>query len=380
MMKINKLALYVHWPFCKSRCTYCDFRAFPYQEKRIVPYAEALSREIVLWGEKLGRPEITSLYFGGGTPSHIPGIWLEEVAQKIRTGFVVPENIEFTVEANPEDVNADFIRTLQIIGANRVSLGVQTFADAILAAIGRRHTGERAKQAVKELQDNGFRNTSLDLMTGLPGQTIQSIERDMQIVGELSNPHLSVYSLTIAKNTYMNRLFMQNPEGFPSEEFERELAHLVTRKAEEIGLLQYEISNYAKPGFQSVHNLTYWHLQNYLGAGLSAASFLEGTHYTNTDSLSAYQKALAENRLPVSQKEELTPHQLFTELLLSGLRLDEGIRFATLQERTGIDLRVQKMEEMLRHQANGLLYLEPEKIRLTQKGKDLMDTVLVDLI
>lgn len=379
-MKRNRLALYVHWPFCKSRCTYCDFRAFPHQEKRIEAYAKALGKEIEQWAKKLDHPELTTLYFGGGTPSYIPRELLDETVSCIRNSFTVPDAIEFTVEANPEDVDGSFVRTLREIGANRVSLGVQTFSDALLQEIGRVHTGDRAERAIRDLQHAGFSNLSIDLMTGLPGQTAESLDRDFDIVKKLSIPHLSVYSLTLAENTHMNRQYMEDPHRFPTEDRERELTHLATRRAKEMGLLHYEISNYARQGFESMHNLTYWHLENYLGVGLSAASFLDGVHYTNTESLAGYHKEIAENRLPIRIKEELTPEQLLAELLLSGLRLDEGIRFQKIEERTGIDLRKGKAHELQRHEKNGLLQVDREKIRLTSKGKDLLDTVLVDLI
>lgn len=379
-MKVNKTALYVHWPFCKSRCTYCDFRAFPYQEKRIAGYADALMREIALWGERLNHPEITTMYFGGGTPSYIPLPVLGQTVEQIHKAFRVPEGIEFTLEANPEDVDENFARRLPEMGINRVSMGVQTFSDDVLRSIGRLHSGEQAMDAVRTLQSAGIHNVTVDLMTGLPGQTRGSIERDFSIIDQLSIPHLSIYSLTLAEHTRMHRSFVEHPEDFPSEEEERELSHLATEFAQKIGLDQYEISNYAKPKRRSRHNLTYWHLENYLGVGLSAASLLQETHYTNTLSLQQYLEKVRTAQLPIAETERLTPEQFLTELLLSGLRLNDGIAYDQVHKRTGVDLPTAKREAIHRHQSGGLLQMNPEKLVLTPKGRDLLDTVLVDLI
>lgn len=379
-MTTSKTALYVHWPFCAQRCSYCDFRTFPYQEKRIPAYTEALQTELRLRGEQLGRPELSSLYFGGGTPSHIPTESLQAAMETIAAAFVVPKDIEQTIEMNPEEVSADRIVAYQSLGFNRVSLGIQTFDTRVAKDIGRGHTKEEGIRAVHALHDGGFANLSVDLMTGLPGQTMETLQRDFSVLAELPVSHLSVYSLTLAEHTHMHRRFLENPADFPDERKERRLAHEAARRAETLGFTRYEISNYAKPGKQSRHNLTYWKLNDYLGCGLSAASFLQGAHEKNTDSLAQYLERTAAHALPVSQREVLNPDELLAELLLTGLRLKEGISFAAITRRTGIVLEQEKAQQLSHWEKEGLLRVTKEGVVMTARGADLLDTVLVDLM
>lgn len=379
-MTKNKTALYVHWPFCSSRCSYCDFRAFPHQEKRIPAYAQALSEEIRLRKKTDGTDRLTSLYFGGGTPSHIPAAYLEAVMQTVTASFQIEAGAERTIEANPEDISPDFTARIHGLGFNRVSLGMQTFDSAIAAKIGRRHTKEDAVRAVRCLKENGIDNISVDLMTGLPGQTPDTVREDMQILATLPVTHLSVYALTLAPGTYLHRRHKENPTSFPDEAQERRMAHLAAREAEKAGLSRYEISNFSRPGKASRHNLTYWKLGSYTGVGLSAASYADGVHTKNTDSLRLYLERIAAGELPVEEEEILDTRALLLELLLTGLRLKEGVCLKEMYERTGIDLANEKQTVLRGWEARGMLQMRGSRIAVTGRGADLLDALLLDLM
>lgn len=358
--------MYVHWPFCKNRCTYCDFNAFPYQEKRYAEYTKAILEEI----ERYERSEsVHTLYFGGGTPSHVPVEFLAQVIEALQKKFDMRHLEEFTVEANPEDVTADWIEQIKALGVNRLSMGIQSLDDEILQRIGRMHSGEDAMLAMQTALDCGIYNLSIDLMVGLPGQTVNSLKKDVDRVLAFPISHLSAYSLTIAEHT---RMYRQREEGmdFPTEDEERDMFHRLVEKLEDHGLSRYEISNFAKPGFESKHNLTYWHMHNYIGFGLSAASFIDGVHFMNSHSYRKYLRG--EGR----ESEKLTKEELYTEILLSGLRLKEGVDIETLKEKTGIEPQREKVQELI---DRGLLQ-EGERLLCTDIGLDLLDQILVALM
>lgn len=376
----NKFALYVHWPFCKARCTYCDFRAFPHQEKRIAAYAQTVREEVNLLAARIPEGEVTSLYFGGGTPSHVPAAELETTVRAIRAAFAVAPGAECTVEANPEDVTPAWAAQVRAMGFNRVSLGVQTFDETLLAAIGRTHDARQAETAVNVLRAAGMENLSLDLMVGLPGQTVEAVRRDMGRLSAIEPPHLSVYSLTVAEGTRMHRRLAEEPDAFPSEETERAMMHAVEEVAAAQGYLHYEISNFAKPGKESRHNLAYWRLQPYLGIGLDAAGYWNGAHYHNPASLRTYTERIRAGRTFLDEPEPLTAEQLATELLLTGLRLAEGISPEDVRRRTGIDLRAEKEAAAQGLMQQGLLTEQNGRWIATRKGRDLLDTILRELM
>lgn len=368
MTKRNNLSLYVHWPFCKSRCTYCDFKAFPNQEKRMGEYTEALLREIdgVAFEDN---PIISTLYFGGGTPSHVPMDYLKRVRDALFNTYDCSALDEFTMEANPEDITEEWIQHAIAMGVNRVSLGVQSFDDRILAVIGRDHSGAQAVRAVQLLTAGGIDNISIDLMIGLPGQTMESVDRDLHHVATLPLQHVSVYSLTIAEKTRMHRQKVEGME-FPSEKKEREMFHHTRTALEDLGFARYEIANFAQPGFESKHNLCYWHLNDYYGFGLAAASFIHGAHEKNTDVYQAYLRGEGKER------EVLSNASLYTEILLSGLRLTEGVNPEILAMRTGITPDATQINAF---QDQGLLQAGTQ-LKCTTKGMDLMDQVLIGLM
>ena len=270
------LALYVHIPFCESKCPYCDFNTYAGIEALMPSYVAALAREIEQWGGWLGRPTLASVFFGGGTPSYLPPDDLRRLMRAIRAAFDLPDDAEATAEANPGDCTPERLLAMRRAGFNRISIGVQSFDDAELAMLGRRHDAERAARAVRDARKAGFDNLSLDLMFGLPEQSVATWARSVEEAVRLQTDHLSAYALTLEPGTPLEAdvRIGRTPEPDPDLAADMYLrAQTVLAAA---GLQQYEISNWAAPGRESTHNLAYWRGLPYLGVGPGAHSYLYG--------------------------------------------------------------------------------------------------------
>ena len=270
------LALYVHIPFCESKCPYCDFNTYAGIEALMPPYVAALAREVEQWGAWLGRPTLASVFFGGGTPSYLPPNDLRRLMDAVRSAFDLQDDAEATAEANPGDCTPERLLAMRRAGFNRISIGVQSFDDAELAMLGRRHDAERAAQAVRDARKAGFDNLSLDLMFGLPEQSVATWARSVEEAIRLQTDHLSAYALTLESGTPLEAdvRFGRTPEPDPDLAADMYLrAQTVLAAA---GLQQYEISNWAAPGRESTHNLAYWRGRPYLGVGPGAHSYLYG--------------------------------------------------------------------------------------------------------
>ena len=270
------LALYVHIPFCESKCPYCDFNTYAGIEALMPTYTAALVREIEQWGAWLNRPTLASVFFGGGTPSYLPPHDLDRLMLTIRTAFHLPDNAEATLEANPGDCSPERLLAMRHAGFNRISIGVQSFNDAELAMLGRRHDAERARQAVRDARKAGFDNVSIDLMFGLPDQPVSTWERSVHEAVWLETDHLSAYSLTLEIGTPLEADVRLGRTPEPDPDIAAEMYLRAQTTLADAGLAQYEISNWAMQGRESTHNLAYWRSLPYLGVGPGAHSYLHG--------------------------------------------------------------------------------------------------------
>ncbi len=344
------LSLYLHIPFCARRCPYCDFAIA--LDDRFRDYAEALVREIR--GKGKGQP-VATIHLGGGTPSRMPTDLLAGILAAVRESFEVSGDAEVALEMNPEDLGrAVAWRTM---GVNRLSMGAQSLEDGELRLLGREHTAAQVAEAVREARAAGFGNLSLDLMYGIPGQTRDAWERTLARALSLSPEHVSVYALEGTRGLGL--------AGLPLEAAQAEMAMDAMSRLEAAGFRQYEISNFARPGFESRHNLAYWTGKPYLGLGMSAHSFLPPRRFANTSDLSEYLK----REDPTAFEETLTPEQAVLERLFLGLRLAEGVDTGILKEGIGQDL-----------EAEGLLAIEAGRVRLTPKGRVVADAVTGRLV
>ncbi|MCY4581803.1 MAG: radical SAM family heme chaperone HemW [Chloroflexi bacterium] len=350
------LALYVHIPFCESKCPYCDFNTYAGIEALIPSYVAALAREIEQWGAWLGRPTLASVFFGGGTPSYLPPDDLQRLMDAIRSAFVLPEAVETTAEANPGDCTPERLLAMRRAGFNRVSIGVQSFDDAELAMLGRRHDAQRAREAVRGARRAGFDNVSLDLMFGLPEQSAASWERSLEEAVRLETDHLSVYALTLEPGTPLEADVRLGRTPEPDSDLAAEMYLRAQSMLAEAGMDQYEISNWARPGRESGHNLAYWRSLPYLGVGPGAHSYLYkvgaldafGVRFANVNPPRAYIQrvdawaaagTLAVDAIATAAAtgycEAVSRRDAMAETMMMGLRLNAGVADAAFRERFG---------------------------------------------
>ncbi len=372
------VGLYVHVPFCRSRCIYCDFYSTTHGQAWREAYIKALCREMALRrGEALGAP-LRTIYIGGGTPSCSGGEAVGRILEAVRRNFVVSPDAEITVEANPDDVSVQFCRTLAAAEVNRVSLGVQTFSDEALQFLRRRHTGRQAREAVTLLAAEGFGNLSLDLIYGLPGQALADWEADVATALSLPLTHLSAYALMYEPGT---RLTMLREAG-EIVEADEELSlgmftHLIEATAA-AGLEHYEISNFARRGCASRHNSAYWSGLPYIGLGPGAHSYDgRATRRSNAADLKAYVEAAAD--VPHAL-EHLSEEELCDERVFTSLRTREGLDLAALERDFGAARLAEIRKAARRHLAGGLLEEAQGRLRLTRRGIFLSNLVMSDLM
>jgi oxygen-independent coproporphyrinogen-3 oxidase len=367
MTEFTYPGLYVHVPFCKTKCPYCDFYSLT-SLSSIPDWLEAVKQEMLLYKDRFSR--FDSLYFGGGTPSLLSESEFGSLANLLHRTFTVSRDAEFTVEVNPDDIDSNQPAVLRELGVNRISLGVQSFDDRDLRFLKRRHTADQAIKALDELKAAGFAKVGLDLMYGLPGQTESSWVKTLEQAVSFNPEHLSCYQLTIHEGTPFWEIQARG-EIEPLDE-EKESAFFIRTSAflEEKGYIHYEVSNFAK-GEENLcrHNLKYWSRTPYLGLGPSAHSFQEGVRWWNHRDLEAYCRALAEGKAPVAGSETLTPEQVYLETILLGFRTRDGVDREIFRGREGT-------EEVLRHlQLAWVVEVVEGKVVPTVKGFLVADSL-----
>lgn len=379
------IGLYIHVPFCESKCFYCDFNSYAWLEDLIPSYVDALVREIAQWGRLLGRPTVNTVFFGGGTPSYIPAPDLEVILNAARAAFRVAPDAEITMEANPGDLT--FARTppLPALGINRLSLGVQSLDDGLLDMLGRRHTASEAQQALAAARATGLSNVSIDLMYGLPSQTLAQWRHTVEGAVELAPEHLSVYCLTLEGGTPMEHQVNCGELALPDPDLAADMYLLAEELLGQAGYHRYEISNWAKPGCESAHNLTYWRNRQYLGVGPGAHSYLANNRFYNVLSPREYVARLAarvpdgpaagplsieilRRALAVAEVEPIDRRMEMAETMMMGLRLAEGVSVEAFKERFGEDVEAVYGRQITEVCEFGLLEKRDGALRLTDRG------------
>ncbi|RTZ94327.1 MAG: coproporphyrinogen III oxidase family protein [Deltaproteobacteria bacterium] len=384
----NSFALYIHLPFCRRRCAYCDFVSYAGREGEISPYIEGLLREweaikAILLSD--GPVEITSCYFGGGTPS-----LLNEDQVEVLVSGLFPEGVspgmEFSLEANPESLTPSKLGFYRRLGINRISLGVQSFSDEFLRCLGRVHTTRQAAEAIEMVRKGGWENWSLDLMYGLPGQSPAAFERDLARVLDSGAPHFSAYCLTIAPETPFGVQAAQGRLQLPPERSILEMMDLLEKRASRAGFLHYETSNFSRPGFACVHNLAYWHLEPYIGLGLGAVSYFRdgsapwGAHWENPTDFEGYAKMAREDAWAFLERTPLTREEALTEAFLTGLRLIHGIEIGPLVARFGGEMVQDVLRKIHPLIEGGWLEMQNGFLRTTSRGSRVLDALLLEII
>lgn len=371
----RELELYLHIPFCIRKCAYCDFLSWATSSEKQREYVEALKREIRAWGGT-GEYRVTSVFFGGGTPSVLPGEWLWELMEEVREAFSLETAAEISLEANPGTLDMGKLRAYRQAGINRISLGCQSARDEELALLGRIHTYEEFLESYDLVRRAGFSNVNVDLMSGLPGQRVKDWEDSLEKIAVLGPEHISAYSLIVEEGTPFASMELE----LPSEEEERLMYQRTGEVLGAWGYDQYEISNYAKPGFACRHNVGYWKRSPYLGLGLGAASLLGECRWNNTSSLEAY---LAGSGQPESIRENwerLGRKEQMEEFCFLGLRMTEGIDREEFQRLFGRSFQEVYGPVVQRYKTMGLLQESQGRVSLTSSGISVSNRIMADFL
>ena len=357
--------LYIHIPFCKSRCLYCDFFSTVQLDRR-TEYVDALLKEITARKDEAGEP-IRTIYLGGGTPSMLDSIDIFRILRTAGTEGVE----EITMEVNPGDVNEQYLREIKQCGVNRLSIGVQSFKDHLLQVIGRRHTATQAIDAVRIAQKVGFDNISIDLMYALPSQSLAHLDVDLSLALKLGVQHISTYGLIYEEGTALTKMRDKGEIEPIDEDKENEMYDLLCKRLKAAGFVHYEVSNFALPGYEAKHNSSYWDGTPYIGIGASAHSYIGNVRSWNPDDLKAYITGINNGTL-VREQEVLSDTDLYNEQIMLGLRTDKGCKLSP-----SVDRRLTVGE--LR-QKGLILETEDGRIVATQKGLHILNLIIEDLM
>lgn len=362
-------SVYLHIPFCNRICPYCDFNKYILKGQPVYEYLEALQKEMKVTIAKHPSEQIQTIFVGGGTPTALDSEQMKIFLDAIQEYFQPQSaNLEFSMEANPESVDAEKLRIMKEGGVNRLSFGVQTFEPELLRKIGRMHDQEDVYRSLRLAKEAGFNNISIDLMFGLPNQTLEMLDRTLDIAFTLDIPHFSVYSLKVEEGTFFHTLYKKDKLPLPSEEEEVKMyEHLIERMIKE-GYSQYEISNFARPGYESKHNLTYWRNEEYYGLGAGAHGYVAGIRHVNAGLVQEYIRLVQEQDTPYIETHQVTPLEAMEEMMFMGLRIQEGVSKQKFYEKHQIQLEDaygSEIKDLLERQ---LLQTDGARYYLTHRG------------
>jgi oxygen-independent coproporphyrinogen-3 oxidase len=369
--------IYIHIPFCKQACSYCDFY-FVTQQKLRDSYVEGLLKEIDSYGGSSFSDEaVRTIYIGGGTPSLLPAAQLDAILDALADNFIL-EAEEITLEMNPDDVTADYLSELKQAGVSRASMGVQSFQPELLSFMNRAHNREEALACLELLSASGFEAFTVDLMYGNPGQTLQQLSDDLDLLLSFSPPHISAYSLTVEPDTRLGKQVKLGRISPPKDGAVADQFELINECLSEAGIRRYEVSNYSRPGREARHNSSYWRHQNYLGLGPGAHSFWwndRPRRWSNKADVRAYIKEPGREK----SSETLSLHQLAEERIMMGLRTCAGISVSEMKKNYDYAFSDKQEAYLLRQQKQGMLEWG-DRIRLTDRGILIADTITLDLL
>jgi len=376
-MEGRSLSLYIHIPFCIKKCAYCDFNS--YTEKRLIPeYLKALKKEMNNY-KNLGC-SIKTIYVGGGTPTILDEFQLEELFLNVKSAFNVEMGAEVTIEANPGTLSRDKLRVLKALGVNRLSIGLQAYQPRLLKLLGRIHSIKDFEESYLEARNAGFENINVDVMFGLPEQSLKDFENTLRYLSLISPEHISAYSLSVEEGTTFYNMYKRGELNLPDEQEERSMYHKAVDFLKAQGYIHYEISNFAKPKRESRHNLTYWRNQEYLGLGAGSHSYFYGIRYSNVRHPSDYIRLLNQNIRPVKQREIITREEEIAEYCFLNLRLIQGLDREDFYRRFGVDIKQLYATTIDELKEKGLLEENGIFIKLTPLGLDLANEVFMEFL
>jgi oxygen-independent coproporphyrinogen-3 oxidase len=368
-------AAYLHIPFCHHICHYCDFNKVFFENQPVDQYIEAMEKEMEHTVERHGKVPLRSIFVGGGTPTALTASQLDHFLRVTRKHLSLAEGGEFTFEANPNELTGEKLQLLKDYGVNRLSIGVQTFNDKLLKGIGRVHTKNEAIQTIEAARKEGFQNLSLDLMYNLPGQTMEDFFETLEQAFQLDVDHMSAYSLIIEPKTVFYNLMRKGQLHVPPQEEEAKMYDVLMKEMENYGFHQYEISNFAKAGFESRHNLTYWNNEDYYGIGAGAHSYVQGVRRANIGPIQKYMDAVFKNGLAHTEEHTVTKAEMMEEEMFLGLRKTEGVSKEVFKQKYGVELNDIFGEQIQEQIKKGLLQENDASIFLTRQGRFLGNEV-----
>ena len=359
--------LYIHIPFCDHICTYCDFPKLVTKGQRHEDYIQALLIELKQYEKQIGFHQLQSIYIGGGTPTALSVKQIQPLFDYLHQAINMNQILEFSIEANPENLTEEKVKYLLSQGISRFSLGVQTFDETLLKRIGRQHGSEHVQQAVATLKANDMHNINLDLIYAIPGQTIEQLKEDLKKAVSLEVEHISAYSLIVEEHTQLYLAYMKDQLALTDNEIEAKMYEVVMEYLSNYGYQHYEISNFAK-SLPSLHNQWYWKNEEYIGTGLGAHGYINGCRYQNTRSINTYISSLKNNDLPIIEKNLLSKEEKIEEEMFLGLRLIEGVNLKTISQKYQIDIERLYQKPLEKMIAAGDLERVGHQIRLTRQG------------
>lgn len=372
--------LYLHFPFCQQRCFYCDFFTLNNQEHLISEYCDTMAKEIELYGQKLGHPTIDTIYLGGGTPSVVDFKNLKKVFESIKKSFQIKSGAEISIESNPDSIDKEKLNGYLEIGINRLSMGVQAWQNDLLKLIGRTYEIETVLKSYKLAREAGFKNISLDLMFALPNQNKKQWLESLTKVIELKPEHISCYSLEWDNNSIFGNHLRSGKIKASSDELDREMYDMACEEMEKANYKQYEISNFSRNNsFKCQHNSDFWHYEDYLGIGTGSESRIGDKSWQNKKSIKAYSKKINDGELVVDQLAILSIEEQIAGYISLALRTNAGLDSNDLLEKLGFDLEKERAIELEMLVKENLIEQNKCSIKLTKKGKDLLNHILLEL-
>lgn len=378
---MEELGIYIHIPFCKQKCFYCDFCSFANKNEMQGKYVETVINEIknITHKEKY---TVTTIYLGGGTPSILNPDYIKNILQEIKSSFEILDDAEITIEINPGTVNEEKLKKYKEYGINRLSIGLQSANDKILKKIGRIHDYKQFEETFFYARKCGFKNINVDLMIGLPTQAVEDVKQTLEKIIQKNPEHISVYSLIIEEGTIIEKLINENKLQLPDEEAERIMYWTVVNELKENGYNQYEISNFSKKTYESKHNTNCWKQKQYIGLGTSAHSYLNKKRYSNTNNIEEYIKNIQENNISknITIHEEQTEESTMNEYMLLGLRMIQGININEFKQKFKIDPTIKYKEILEKLQKENLIQITKTSIKLTKQGIDFGNIVWEEFI
>lgn len=376
---MDKISLYIHIPFCAQKCLYCDFPSFARKDHLRKTYIEALNKEIISLREKHNNLEINTIFIGGGTPSVLEADELECLLKEVAK-LNMTKDIEYSMECNPGNLTEEKLEVMKKYGVNRISMGLQAKQDNLLKGLGRIHNYKTFKENFLLAKKVGFNNINVDLMFGLPNQRLNEWEETLREIISLDPAHISAYSLIIEEGTAFYNLYENDKLKLPTEEEERKMYHLAKKILEENGFNQYEISNYAKEGKECRHNLAYWNMDNWIGVGSAAASYINGKRIKSISSVEKYINSINEKGEAVEEIINNSKNDNMEEFMFMGLRKINGIDENEFKKRFSMNINDVYGEILNKYIGEGLLIRESGRIFLSEKGIEISNIIMADFL